>query len=53
MKTKTKTIIQTIALIALVILGVAYAIHKGENEKRYSEINHCKWVAQGGLNICK
>lgn len=53
MKEKTKTIIQIIALVGLVVLGFAYMVHQGNNEREYAEKNGCHWVAQGGLNICK
>lgn len=53
MKEKTKITLQIIALILLVVLGVAYMIHQGNNEREYAEKHNCKWVAQGGLNICK
>lgn len=53
MKEKTKTMLQIIALVSLLVLGFAYMIHQGNNEREYAEKHDCKWVAQGGLNICK
>ena len=53
MKEKTKTILSIILIIGLVIIGLAYMKHKDNQMAEYSKIHNCKWVAQGGFDICK
>ena len=53
MKEKTKTILSIILIIGLVIIGFAYLKHQDNQMTRYAENNNCKWVYQGGFDICK
>lgn len=50
MKTKIKTILTIIAVIALALL---YNYHKDQTRAEYAQTHNCIWTIQGSHNICK
>lgn len=50
MKTKIKTILTIIAVIALALL---YNYHKDQTRANYAQVNDCEWTIQGSHDICK
>ena len=50
MKTKIKTILTIIAVIALALF---YNYHKDQTRAEYAQNNDCSWVVSGSHDICK
>lgn len=50
MKTKIKTILTIILVIALALL---YNCHKDQTRAEYAQNNDCTWAIQGSHDICK
>ena len=50
MKTKIKTILTIIAVIALALL---YNYHKDQTRVNYAQTHDCEWTIQGSHDICK
>ena len=54
MKTKTKTIIKIILIVALVFGVLAiYENHKDQRRADYANRNNCTWVVYGSHDVCK
>lgn len=50
MKTKIKTILTIVAVIALALL---YNYHKDQTRADYAQTHNCTWGIQGSHDICK
>lgn len=50
MKTKIKTILTIIAVIALALF---YNYHKDQTRANYALVNNCTWTIQGSHDICR
>ena len=50
MKTKIKTILTIIVVIALALL---YNYHKDQTRVNYAQVNDCEWVQYASHDICK
>lgn len=50
MKTKIKTILTIIAVIALALL---YNYHKDQSRIEYAQNNNCSWAISGSHEVCR
>lgn len=50
MKTKIKTILTIIAVIALALL---YNYHKDQTRADYAQVHQCEWVQYASHDVCR